>query len=145
MSSRAEEAIDLFNSGFNCAQSVLGVFCEKYDINKGFALKISSGLGAGFRSGEVCGAVSGAVLVIGLKYGQQSADDTTSKSLCNSKTSEFMGMFKDKNNSVVCREILGFNLSVKEEYEHAQRQNLFRTTCVEMVKSAVTLLEELGY
>jgi len=145
MDSRVERAEELFGNGFNCAQSVLAVFCEKYSMDKEVALKISSGLGGGFRLGEICGAVSGAALVIGLKHGQCIAGDNGSKVDCNSKVVEFMKVFKSKNGSVVCREILGFDLSIKKEYEQAQSQNLFKTTCVDMVKSAVEILEEIGY
>ena len=145
MSSRTEAAFAHFDSGFNCAQSVLAVFCEKYGVDKDIAFKACSGLGAGFRLGEVCGAVSGAVLVIGLKYGQNTPGDKISKDNCNAKVIEFMEKFKNKNGSIVCREILGFDLSIKEEYEEAQSQNLFKTRCVDMVKNSVTLLEELGY
>ena len=145
MSANADNATILFNSGFNCAQSVLATFCEKYGLDKETALKVSSGLGGGFRAGEICGAVSGAVLVIGLKYGQYIAEDKASKGNCNSKTVEFTKLFKSKNKSFVCREILGYNLAIAEEYDQAQSKNLFKTTCIDMVRSAAELLEELGY
>ena len=61
MNLREESATKLFGSGFNCAQSVIAVFCEKYGMDKETALKISGGLGGGFRSGDICGAVSGMV------------------------------------------------------------------------------------
>ena len=145
MSSKSEMAAAYFHSGFNCAQSVAAVFCEKYGMDKSIVLKMCSGLGAGFRSGEICGAVSGAVLVIGLKYGQDTAEDKTVKDHCNAQAVEFLNLFRAKNKYVVCRDILGFDLSNKEEYAQAQERNLFKTTCVDMVNSAVALLEELGY
>ena len=145
MSTKSDLATAHFHSGFNCAQSVAAVFCEKYGVDKNTVIKMCSGLGAGFRSGEICGAVSGAVLAIGLKYGQNIAEDKSAKDNCNAKTIEFMNLFRSKNESVVCKDILGFDLSVKEEYEQAQKQDLFKTTCVDMVVSAVELLEELGY
>jgi len=138
-------AVSLFNSGFNCSQSVLSVFCEDYGINQEVARKLTCGLGGGFRLGEICGAASGAVLVIGLKYGQYIIGDAISKSDCYQKTVEFLNTFKAKNCSIVCREILGCDFSTKEGYEQAQSKNLFKTTCVDMVKSAVSTLEELGY
>ena len=104
-----------------------------------------SGLGAGFRFGEICGAVSGAVLVVGMKYGQETAADKDTKNSCNARIVEFMSLFRARNNFVVCREILGLDLSIKEEYERARELNLFKTTCVDMVRSAVEILEELGY
>ena len=145
MDSKKEQATALFRGGFNCAQAVLAVFCEDYGMDKDLALKTTSGFGGGFRSGELCGAVSGAVSVIGLKYGHCIDGDMDAKSTCNRKTIEFMNLFKQKNKSVVCREILKFDLSIKEEYEQAQNQKLFKTICVNMIESAVELLEDLGY
>ena len=145
MSSKSEMATVYFASGFNCAQSVLATFCEQYGLEKNIAFKMCSGLGSGFRCGDICGAVSGAALVIGLKYGQDEAENKVAKGHCNNKTIEFMNLFKEKNKAVTCRGILGFDLSVREEFEQAQQKNLFKTTCVDMVKRAVTLLEELGY
>ena len=145
MNSKIERAAALYNSGFNCAQSVLAVFCEEYNTDIETALKLSSGLGGGFRCGEICGAVSGAVLTIGLKYGQYDAEDKVSKAECNNKTVEFIELFREKHGSIVCRELLKHDIRVKEEYAEAQSKNLFKTTCVDMVKSAVALLCELGY
>ena len=145
MHSKINRATALFGNGFNCAQSVVGVFCEQYNVDAETALKISSGMGGGFRCGEICGAVSGAVLVIGLKYGRYLAEDSTSKEICNGKVVEFTRLFKEQNQSLVCREILHADLSTEEGFAQAKSQNLFKTTCVNMIKSAVTLLEELGY
>ena len=145
MESRIEKAAEFFGKGFNCAQSVVAVFCEKYNMNIDTALKLSGGMGGGFRSGEICGAVSGAVIVIGLKYGQDSTGSATEKQECNKKTIEFIKRFKEQNKYIVCKEILGHNVAIKKEYEQALNKNLFKTTCVDMVKSAVAILEELEY
>ena len=113
MSSKSDLAVAHFHSGLNCAQSVVAVFCEEYGMDK-IALKMCSGLCAGIRSGELCGTVSGAVLVIGVKYGQGIAEDKTAKETCNAKTVEFMNLFRTKNKSVVCHDILELDLSIKE-------------------------------
>ena len=145
MSLKQDLAVENIKNGFNCAQSVLSVFSDSYGLDKKIALKTAGGLGGGVRSGEICGAVSGAVLVIGLKYGQCTAGDFESKSICNAKTVEFLNEFKAKNNFVVCRDILQCDISTEEGFEQAKSKNLFKTTCVDMVKSAVSILEELGY
>lgn len=145
MNTKQELAAELYDSGFNCSQSVLAVFCEDYGLDRETALKAVCGFGGGFRSGEICGAVSGAVAVIGLKYGQHDAGDKDSKRICYARTKEFIKSFKEKNGSVVCREILKCDISTKEGSEQARSGNLFGTTCSNMVKSAVSLLEELGY
>jgi phosphinothricin acetyltransferase len=145
MITKPELAAELFKNGFNCSQSVFAVFCEQYGMEKDQALKVACGLGSGLRSGEVCGAVAGAVLAIGLKYGNCTTDDMEGKSVCNNKISEFTNAFRAKHNSIVCRDLLGCDISTQTGLEQAQKQSLFKTTCVLMVKEAVTLLEELGY
>lgn len=145
MRSNSENAVTLFNSGFNCSQSVLSTFCEKYGMRNDQALKMSCGLGGGVRSGELCGAVSGAVLVIGLKYGNDNTNNSNTKSMCYSKTVEFIESFKEMNHSIVCRDLLGSDISTKDGYIQAQEQNLFKTTCIQMITDAVNLLERLGY
>ena len=145
MSAKEELATSRFGEGFNCAQSVFSVFCEDYGLNKDTALKTACGLGSGFRSGEVCGAVSGAVLVIGLKYGHCDAGDAVAKANCYKKTEEFLDVFRQKNTSIVCRDLLGLDVSTDEGREQAQERNLFRTKCDDLVRIAVLILEELGY
>ena len=76
---KKEEAINLFNNGFNCSQAVLSVFCEDLGLDKKTALRISTGFGAGFQKGEVCGAVSGAIMTLGLINGHFIEGDTESK------------------------------------------------------------------
>jgi len=145
MSLKQESAVDIFSKNFNCAQSVISVFCDKYGMDKETALKISGGLGGGFRSGDICGAVSGAVLVIGLKYGHCIEGDLDMKRNCNSKTIEFLNEFRAQNKAITCRDILQCDISTPEGMEEARSKNLFKTVCVDMVKSAVSMLEKSGY
>ena len=145
MNTAAKEALTTFNNGINCAQAVLSAYCEKYGLTKETAYKIASGFGGGVRSGEICGAVSGAVLVIGLKYGQRNPEDAQAKADCYAKTEEFVRVYKILNGSVVCRELLGCDLSTQEGKDIAKEKNLFNTVCAEKVKNAIELLEEMGY
>lgn len=145
MSLKSDYAVNLFQNGFNCAQSVLSTFSEKYDLDQKDALKLTCGFGGGMRSGEICGAVSGAVMVIGLKYGQNECDDIAAKQECYNKTVEFTDGFKEKNNSIVCKKILGYDLSIPEDMEKIKQQGLFNKTCVQMITDAVELLEKLNY
>ena len=140
---RVETALQLYRNGFNCAQSVLGAFAEAYGLPEETALQLACGLGGGLRSGEVCGAISGAALVVGLKYGHCRAGDREAKQLCYAKTVELMEQFRARKGVVCCRDILGCDLSTPEGREKAKDQ--FQTTYVGMVETAVCLLEELGY
>jgi C_GCAxxG_C_C family probable redox protein len=145
MGTKSEIAVQLFANGFNCSQSVLAVFCEKYGLSGELALKAACGFGGGMRCGEICGAVTGAVMVIGLKYGQYLAEDKESKKTCYSETVKFTNLFKETNGSIICHDLLGCDISTKEGMEEAQGKGLFTTTCVDMVVSAVNILESLGY
>lgn len=145
MSQLSEKAVAIFNSGMNCSQSVFLTFCEKYGLSREEAAKISCGFGGGMRAGEVCGAVSGAVMVIGLKYGNSTPEDTQAKALCYSKTVEFINEFKAKTKTIICRELLGYDISTAEGMNMAKEKGLFKTTCVDMVKHSVEILEKLGY
>ncbi|MCL2677455.1 MAG: C-GCAxxG-C-C family protein [Clostridiales bacterium] len=138
MNTRVEEASAIFGGGAACSQAVLAAFCEKYGLEKELALRLSRGLGSGARCAEICGAVSGAVLVVGLKHGQ-------SKEGCNVKTEEFIRAFREKNGGVVCRELLGCDVSTPAGRAKAISENLFRTRCLDLVTSAAQILEDAGY
>jgi C_GCAxxG_C_C family probable redox protein len=145
MSTKSEKASEFFENGFNCSQSVFAVFCEKYGLPQEKALKIACGFGGGMRNAEICGAVSGAVMVIGLHGGQCMAGDMKSKADCYAKTLEFTNKFRENQGSIICREILGLDICTSEGFEQAKNQNMFTTKCVSMVVSAVEILESMGY
>ncbi len=145
MSSLADNAVELFFKGLNCSQVVLGSFCEKYGMKQEQGFAIGTGLGGGIRQGEACGAVTGAVLVIGLKYGNSNDQEQDKKALCFEKTSEFLQLFQEKQGSIVCRDLLGYDLGKKDEREMATQKDIFRTICPIMIRTAIELLEELGY
>ncbi|MDR1535937.1 MAG: C-GCAxxG-C-C family protein [Planctomycetota bacterium] len=145
MASRTDSAVEYFAGGFNCAQSMAIAFCDKYAADRETMARMTCGLGGGMRSGEVCGAISGAVLVIGLASGQARMEDRAAKKNCYAKTSEFMGRLKAGNQPLTCRQILGCDISNREGHERAIKAGLFKTKCVDMVRKIGGLLEELGY
>ena len=142
---KSQDAAELFRNGFLCSQAVFAAFCENYGLDKNSALKIASGLGSGLRSAEVCGAVSGAVLVIGLKHGYTDAKNRAAKESCNAKVEAFVRIFRERNRHIVCRDILGCDISTLDGRKKAIDEKLFTTVCLDMVVSAATILEELGY
>ena len=138
-----EEALRMFNNGssYNCAQAVLSVLCEDAGLDKETALKIANGFGGGVRSGNVCGAVSGAIMAIGLKYGFHKEGDFEQKGICYAKTDEFIEAFKKENGSVLCRDLLGFDIQSAEDFKNPEIRKLFSTVCTKMVSSAVRIAE----
>ena len=110
MSKYTERAVALFNSGFNCSQSVFAAFCDKFDMPEELALKVAAGLGGGVgRLREVCGAVCGAAMVAGMVYGATEGSDRASKTLTYQKVQEIAAEFRKTNPSIVCRELLGIS------------------------------------
>lgn len=140
---KADQAAALFKAGFNCAQSVSAVFCEAYGADPATVAKIATGMGGGFRCGEFCGALSGAVLIVGLAHGQTSPENKAAKTLCYAKTVEMTNAFRARHGSCRCRELLGCDISTPEGWQQAQP--LFATVCTDLIRSAVQLLEEQGY
>jgi C_GCAxxG_C_C family probable redox protein len=138
MNETVKKAADYYAGGLYCSQAVLGAFCEKYGLDKETALRISFGLNSGVRRADVCGAVTGAIMVVGLKYG-------VAKDIGNTKTEEYIKHFIDINKSIVCRDLLHCDISTSDGREQALRDNLFKTRCLDLVTSAADLLVDLGY
>lgn len=138
-----EKASALFDEKINCAQAVLGAFAEECGLSEEQALNIALCFSAGMRNGEVCGAVSGAIMVLGLKSAGLGSGEDESKRWGYQKTNEFLEKFKDENTSYVCREILRCDISTEAGRKYANTHNCFRTICPKMVESAVRILEEM--
>ena len=141
---RADEAETCYHAGFSCSQAVFSAFSGEMGVDRETALKISCGLGGGMgRTGNVCGAVSGAILVIGLKYGKTKEEDNPAREKTYALVRQFIEEFTARNGSIECRELLGYDLSIPREYELARKENLFRTRCPALTRSAVELLERI--
>lgn len=140
---KADRALQLFSNNFNCSQAVFTAFATEEGIDEELALKLATSFGGGARNGEMCGAVSGALMVLGLKFGHINSEDDEQKHRAYSLTEEFTRRFKEKNNSIVCRDLLGYDLSKEEEFEIIASKGLCRTVCPLMVKDAVEILEEM--
>ena len=143
--SKTDIAIQKFASGCNCAQSVLSSFGNDLNLNENTALKIACGFGAGMgRMQEVCGAVSGGIMVIGMKYGQARADDREAKEKTYAMTRELMERFERKHGSCRCKALLkGCELLTEDGQKEFKDNGLHDKVCKECVKSVVEILEKL--
>ena len=139
----AEKAVEYFGNNFNCSQGVFTAFATELGMDEKLALKISTNFGGGERKGELCGAVAGALMVLGLKCGHCDSADAESKAKAYAVSEEFMNRFIARNGSVVCRELLGYDLTKPEDMKVIGEQNLFRTVCPKMVESAAKILDEM--
>ena len=131
-----EEAVQLFESGYVCSQAVFAAFSEDFGISKDHALKIGACFGSGMRKGEVCGACTGALMALGLKYGE-------SKTKSNEICVEFLEEFEKENGSYICRDLLGCDIATQEGVKYARDNNLFKEVCPKMVESASKITKNL--
>lgn len=143
MMNRMEEAVNIFNNGFNCSQAVLSVFCEDFGLDKETALKISTGFGGGCRKGEICGAVTGAIMALGLKYGHYVEGDVETKNKAYSLTKEFISRFEEKNESIICKRLLGYDLTIESELAIIKEKGLFNSICPKVIVDAIEILEAM--
>ena len=101
-----EKANELFGKKFHCSQAVFAAFAEELGISEELALKIGACFGSGMRKGEVCGACTGALMALGLKYGQCKEEDNDSRIKTNEVTDKFISEFVKENGSFMCKEWL---------------------------------------
>jgi C_GCAxxG_C_C family probable redox protein len=142
--SKSSEAIKAFDSGFNCAQSMLHTYGKEYFREEAFALKLASGFGAGVSyRGEMCGAVSGSLMVLGLHYGYSDLTMELEKEMNFLVSREFMEAFEQRNGSLVCNQLVKSEINTSEGLEYARQNGLFDKTCPGLIASAAEILESL--
>lgn len=139
--SKTDKALELFSNNFNCSQAVFAVFAPDFGLDEKLALKLATSFGGGARNGEICGAVSGALMVLGLKYGHFDAADSEQKSRAYAIAVEYTKRFKEANGSIVCRDLLGYDLTKPDEMACIKEKGLFGDVCPKAIKSAVEILE----
>jgi len=141
---KSDEAVARYTSGFTCASAVFSTFSDELGLDGDTAKKIACGFGAGIsKTGNICGAVSGAILVIGLKYGKVQAGDAAATEKTRALVRELIREFTARNGSVNCTELLGYNLSIPEEYQKAADEGLYFTKCPEYVRDAADILDRI--
>ena len=147
MKNHAETARDNFVKGYNCAQAVACAFCEELGMNEATAARLSSSFGGGMgKMREVCGAVSGALFVLGGLKGYSDPEATTGKTEHYARVQEFARRFREKHETIICRELLK-NLELKKENTpepEARTPEYYRTRpCARFVETAAQVLEDM--
>lgn len=141
--SHSEKAVEYFSQKLHCSQAVLAAFADECGISFEQAVKLGSCFGSGMRKGEVCGAVTGALMVIGLLFGQKNAADTDGRQVSNQMNDKMMNRFKEKCGSYLCNDLLKCDISTPEGVKYAKDNNLFTDFCPKMVEAAVEVVEEI--
>lgn len=132
------DAKTFFSSGFNCAESSLLSICRALEINSDAVPNIATGFGAGVsRHGSICGALSGAVMAMGLAEGRKDPKDNDAKIKLYEKAAAFLDKFKTEFGTVDCRELTGCNLLSKEGREKFTNEKIHEEVCVKFVEFAV--------
>ncbi len=143
--SNTDQAVYLFKKGFSCSQAVCAAFAPEFDLDAETALRLSGPFGGGCgRQGELCGAVAGAMMVLGLKHGRIRADDTATRDACYASVQELWREFAARNGGKVdCRDLLGCDLGTPEGRERAKQLEFHTRVCPKFIRDAGEILEQL--
>mgnify|MGYP000215210410 CR=1 FL=1 len=141
---KAEAAVNCFKQGCSCSQAILSTFGPELGLENRLCLKVSSAFGGGMaRLGETCGVVTGALMVIGLRYGSTQPGPAEAKERSYQVSREFVARFTQKHKSILCRELLGCDISTGPGLQFARENSLFVNECPKYVATAAEILEEL--
>ena len=141
--SKVDEAVECFCGGAACSQAIVGTYGPDYGLTREQAMKLASGFAGGMRLAETCGAVTGAFMVLGLRCAGDNCDKRDGRDDVYVALADFMERFKQRNNSLVCKELLGCDISTPTGAQKATREGLFRSICPSLVKDAAEILEEM--
>ena len=140
MTDPIQTAQDRFAKGFNCSQAVFSAYAHEMGLTEETALKIASPFGGGgAHQGNVCGAVTGALMVLGMQSGNATLEN---KDRTYQIAEEFVRRFKESNGTILCRELIGHDISKPDELQNAREQGVFRSICPGLVKSATELVSK---
>ena len=140
---RVEKAIALLKEGYSCSQAVVGAYCERFDLDKETAIKLSAGFGGGMKMAGTCGALTGGFMIIGLKHGHSEAEDKEGKKRLGALIKDFTARFKKRAGSLTCRELMNCDISTEEGIQLANETDLFSVVCPKAVRAAAEILEEM--
>jgi len=137
------EVVELFQSGFQCSQAVLASFSEEYGLPRETALKIACPFGGGMSGyGRTCGALTGAMMVMGLKHGTSTTNDPEAKNFSRQKSKALIEYFEKTHGSIQCNVLTGFDMSKLSRAELMERRTFFNDTCGKFLETVVAYLEE---
>lgn len=138
---RVNAALESFRGGCACSQAILGTFGPRFGLDEERAIRVAAGFAGGMRRAEMCGAVTGALMVLGLAHCDGSCRQAAGRAATYSAIGSFASQFLERHGSLSCRELLACDISTPEGARIAKEQGLFRTKCVELVRDAALILE----
>lgn len=134
----------LFEQGYLCSQAILISFAEQYQLNPATAARLAAPFGGGIaRRGETCGAVIGALMVIGLNWGHETAEDAEAKEKTYQLVDKFISEFEGRHKTIICRELIGWDIRTPQGLQSAYEGQVFETLCPKFVNDAQEILIQI--
>ena len=139
-----EQAVALYQQGYTCTQSILASFARRYDLPQNLAFRIGEPFGAGTScTGDMCGSVTGAIMVLGLQFGSTLSNDDAARSYTYQCVHDLIHRFQKIHGSIQCTDLLGYNLSDPEQFQTVWEKGLFTQLCPTLVRDAAQILVEM--
>ena len=141
--SDVDTAVGLFQHGCACSQAILGAYGPRYGLSKEQAFRIAAGFAGGMRMASTCGAVTGSFMVLGLARGGVGCNTADGRQAAYAAVTSFAETFAGRHGSLLCRDLLGCDVSTPAGAALAKDQGLFATTCVTLVRDAAETVERM--
>jgi len=132
-----------FRQCIHCSQVVLTEWAEELGYSREEAARMSAPFGGGMFRGDTCGAVAGAMMAIGMRYGHCQPNDTEGNAAMMAKVKQFQEAFIAKHGSVICRDLTGYDFSQPGELEKAMGSGALFRECPKYVQSALEILDDI--
>lgn len=140
----SDKAVSTFQGDFVCSQAVFSTYAPLLGLDRETALRISNGFGGGMaRMGETCGALTGAFMLMGLKYGADQPGQETHKEKTYEMIRNLVSQFEKEFGTIRCRELLSCDISTPEGRQNAKDRDLFNQLCPKYVKFSAELIEKV--
>ena len=137
------EIMENIRNGFNCSQIVLGAFAEQLGYSQEEAFRMACPFGGGMCRGDTCGAVTGALIALGLAYGNDQPGNTEQVQICQEKIVQFQEEFIRLYGSTICRELLNYDFRNPEEKIQAKESGTITRLCPNLIQTAIDITEGL--
>lgn len=141
---KIQEAEKRFIEGYACSQAIFSTYSEEYNIDPKIAICLSAGLGGGVCMGRTCGAVTGAILMIGLVLGENNSETSEGRKKIKESVVKFTNRFKELNGTTECKDLLSLDISTPEGMKTAIERNVFKTICPKFIRDSSEILEEIA-
>lgn len=144
MTDRADEAVSMFLQGYNCAQSVLACCGRDRGIPRELAIRVGQAFGGGIgKTGNLCGALTGALMVVGMKVASLEASDSASKARAHQLAQSLMSQFAARNGTLLCHDLIGCDLRTSEGQKQFADNDTIHKVCAKVVRDAAEIAENL--